>query len=110
MTSLKALRAAIEAGRTTGGRLRPEARAEVGRLIERAHGEGATYSAIAGEVGVSEQTLQRWRAAGSTSLAVVRVVDATQAANGLVVHGPRGLRIEGLSLDDVATLLGRLLP
>jgi hypothetical protein len=29
-------------------------------------------------------------------------------ASSLIVHGPQGVRIEGLSLDDVAGLLERL--
>lgn len=106
---MKALGEAVTAGRSAGGRLRAGARSEVVRLIEAAHGEGATYGAIAEMLGVSEQTVTRWRMqATDMELAEVRIVDAASSAHELVVHGPHGLRIEGLSLDEVATLLGRL--
>jgi hypothetical protein len=40
---------------------------------------------------------------------VLATVDAPRPAPvGIVVHGPRGVRIEGLDLDGVAALLERL--
>jgi alkylated DNA nucleotide flippase Atl1 len=111
MTStMKALSEAVAVGRSAGGRLRASARFEVVRLIEAAYGEGATYGAIAEMLGVSEQTVMRWRMQDKDSeLAEVRVVDAAGSrAGGVVVYGAHGLRIEGLSLDEVAALLGRL--
>ena len=79
------------------------------RLIEQAHADGASYGAIASAVQVSEQTLRRWRIARvGTALAVVRVVAEPRSADTVTVHGPLGLRIEGLSLDGLAALLGKL--
>jgi len=78
-------------------------------LIEQAHAAGASYGAIASAVQVGAQTLRRWRGGrSSTALAVVRVIDAPRAAGALTVYGPRGLRIEGLSVDGLAALLERL--
>ena len=89
--------------------MRSSARAEVARLIEQAHAAGASYGTIASALEVSDQTLRRWRGdAGSASLAVVRVVDDARRMDMLTVYGPRGLRIEGLSVDGLATLLGKL--
>ena len=106
---MKALSEAVAAGRSPGGRLRAAARAEVVGLIEQALRDGASYAAIAEMLGVSEQTVVRWRTSSTdTEFAPVRVVDASAQTRKLVVHGPGGLRVEGLSLDEVAALLGRL--
>ena len=108
-SSMKALSEAVAAGRSPGGRLRAAARAEVVGLIEQALREGATYVAIAEMLGVSEQTVARWRTqSADTELAPVRVVGALSPSRSVMVHGPGGVRIEGLSLDEVAALLGRL--
>jgi hypothetical protein len=110
-SSLKELRAAVEAGRTAGGRLRSGALLEVRRLIRDASLGGMTYAAIASAVDVTEQTIRRWRAADRGAvLAPVRIVDAPPPMHALIVYGPRGLRVEGLSVDDLATLLCRLSP
>jgi transposase-like protein len=109
MTStLKSLRAAVVAGRAASGRLRSSARVEVGRLIADAHESGLSYTAIASALGVTDQTLKRWRAPARSTLAAVRIVDAPAPARALMVHGPSGLRIEGMSLDELAELLRRL--
>jgi hypothetical protein len=108
-SSLKTLREAVDRGRTPGGRLRASARSDVAGLIEEARAAGSSYGAIASSLEVSAQTLRRWRGNdGSAALAVVRVVDDRRPTDMLVVHGPRGLRIEGLSLDELAALLGKL--
>jgi len=105
--SMKALSEAVAVGRSAGGRLRGRARAEVARLIEQARREGETYGAMAAMLGVSEQTVTRWQMQSKdVELAQVRVAET--ARRELVVHGPGGLRIEGLSLEEIAALLGKL--
>lgn len=105
-TGLKDLRGLIERGRSAAGHLRGEARGEVVALIERTRSEGSSYREIADAVGVKFQTLMSWRAQQqSTVLVAVRV---SMPSRGMTVHGPRGLRVEGLSLDDVAALWTRL--
>jgi transposase len=109
-TSLKDLRALMERERTPGGQLRGSGRRAAVDAIERLHAAGASYREIADGVGVKFQTLMSWRftAERSTALVPVRVSSPAPAARALVVHGPRGLRIEGLSLDELATLWSRL--
>ena len=110
LSSLKALRTKVEASRTPGGRLRRASQAEVAAAIEQARSSGASYAEIAAAVGVTLQTLKRWRSTKEgSSLAIVRVVDAPPASRAVVVHGAHGVRVEGLSLDEVAALLVRLL-
>jgi transposase len=104
-----------------------EIRAAVGRLVRRGRGlaypkalrdeiveysrarrsAGATLLVLEAETGVCWRTLSRWTAAGRRSKAFRRVEIAAPRV-ALVVHGPRGLRIEGLDLDGVADLLRRL--
>ena len=105
-SGLKDLRGLIERGRSAAGHLRGEARGEVVTIIERTRAEGSSYREIADAIGVKLQTLMSWRAQQqSTALVAVRV---STPSRGMTVHGPHGLRIEGLSLDDIAALWTRL--
>ena len=73
--------------------------------------QGTTVRAIADELGMSWQTLSRWTGGKKDGqrFARVEVVTAPTAVTPtLVVHGPRGLRIEGLDLDGVVELVRRV--
>jgi hypothetical protein len=107
---LKRVRALVERERGAGGRLKADARHEVVEFVDRAHAQGASYGGLARELGVSSQTLANWRAQEQRSqLLPVRVLAAGPAApSWIVVHGPHGLRIEGLTLGDLGELLSRL--
>jgi len=65
---------------------------------------------VAEELGVTAVTLSTWRKSGGTKLARVDVVVAEleQPRRGAVVFGPRGMRVEGLGVDDIAALWRRL--
>ena len=77
------------------------------------------YQAIAEALGLDEGALYRlrWRERSKDStqtrrrrtrgLVAVRVAPKV-VSETLVVHGPLGLRVEGLTLDDLAALLRRL--
>jgi hypothetical protein len=77
------------------------------------------YQAIAEALGLDEDALYRlrWRERskdltprrqrGARGLVAVHVA-ATVAAESIVVHGPLGLRVEGLTLEALAELLRRL--
>ncbi|MEZ4259831.1 MAG: hypothetical protein R3B36_12230 [Polyangiaceae bacterium] len=71
--------------------------------------DGAGYADIARELGVSETTAKRWSQAPHNTIVPVHVVDDSPAPRleGLVVISARGLRIEGLDVDAVCTLLAR---
>jgi orotate phosphoribosyltransferase-like protein len=80
--------------------------------------EGVSRGAIADELGVKWLTVKEWAQEAKTSpkehehsdvavFAQVAVV-ASRADTSLVVHTRQGLRIDGLSLEDVVTLLGAL--
>jgi transposase len=73
--------------------------------------QGATLVAIGDEVGMSWKTLARWLGGRKTRARFERVEVIEPVAAGarpLVVHGPRGLRIEGLDVGGVAELLRKL--
>ena len=72
--------------------------------------QGADLLTVSAELGISSKTLERWLGARRSSprFKRVQVESAPAATQALVVHGPRGLRIEGLDVNGVAELLQRL--
>jgi len=68
---------------------------------------GVTLETIGKETGVPWKTLSRWSGASRRPKAFRRVEVVSPAAV-LTVHGPHGVRIEGLDLDGLAQLLRRL--
>lgn len=78
--------------------------------------EGVAIADIGPELGLPWQTVQRWAASEGpremqpASFAPVEILDAlpTDKRGSLVVHGPAGLRIEGLDMDALVELCRRL--
>jgi len=71
--------------------------------------QGAKIVEVAAELGMKFHTLARWLGEKQPAVGFERVeVVAPPSARSLVVHGPRGLRIEGLDLVGVAELVRRL--
>lgn len=74
--------------------------------------EGATIVEVGEELGMSFMTLRRWFTERKERSRFRRVEVATPsplpAKSRLIVHGPRGLRVEGLDLEGVAELLRRV--
>ncbi len=74
---------------------------------------GASQKIIASELGVSAMSVQRWlRGKAKTKAMVrVRVVAPPRRAEVMsrpVITTPRGLRVDGLDLDALCTLIERL--
>jgi AcrR family transcriptional regulator len=108
------LREALErAERSGAGRPYPEAlrRAAIEYQRERGH-EGASLRQVAAELGVSDASLVRWSRGKQESAAMFRAIEVVaepvERKSAIVVHGPRGLRIEGLTVAELAGLLERL--
>ena len=81
------------------------ARAAAVRHAERRRGQGATLAQAAAELGVGYMTLRRWTRGTSRPLRAVAVVAEQTSAGGelvAVLHG--GVRVAGLSIEDVARL------
>ncbi len=76
--------------------------------------QGASIVEVAAEVGINFRTLARWlgaRKAGRferVEVVAASAASAAAAAPTIVVHGPRGLRIDGLDLAAVAELVRRV--
>ena len=102
----EALRAVVRRGR---GRPYPAAlRNRVVAFAEQRRSAGVSAERIAGEVGLPAWTLTRWLARKPAFVPVEIVQSVEPVAPRIVVHGPRGLRIEGLDLGAVVELVARL--
>jgi transposase len=94
------------------GRAYPEAlRRRASEYLDERRAEGASATTVGAELGLGASTLLRWskRASSAPSFERVVVVDDSKLRVGLLVHGPCGLRIEGLDVAGVAELVRRLL-
>ena len=72
--------------------------------------QGAELLTVGAELGISWKMLGRWLGARKSGPRFERVQVAAPpvAMQTLIVHGPRGLRIEGLDVVGVAELVRRL--
>lgn len=74
--------------------------------------EGAGVAEVAAELGVSGVSLARWSSKRERSESRFRAIEVVAEplgrATAAVVYGPRGLRVEGLSVAEVAELIARL--
>jgi transposase len=102
------LRGMGERGR--GRRYPAGVREQVVSYVAARRAEGISLRVAAQELGMPWRTVRHWvqgrgrRGAALRTLAIA----ATPGASTVVVHGPHGLRIEGLDLDQIAELLLRL--
>lgn len=113
----KELRAALaSADRRGAGRPYPEElrRAAVTHWRERRRG-GVSAGDVAAELGISGVSLQRWvlgkepRESSFRKVELAVVVEPTSMlVERIVVHGRCGVRVEGLTVEQVAELLGKL--
>ncbi len=107
------LRREIGARRNWRSRLTPELRARCERFAASRVATGAKQKEIASELGVSVMSVQRWlRTKPSAAMVPVRIVASAPAAvpptqGRAIVSTPSGLRIEGLELDAICTLIAR---
>ncbi len=103
-------------GRARGKRFAPELRQRIMAYAERRRREGASWMSIATELGACFETVRRWCGGGSVPTArqlrrvevIAEPVVAVAARASLAVVTPNGLRIEGVGLDEVITLVRAL--
>ena len=94
-----------------GHRYPPALRTAVTAYVRRSRARGEPRAAIARDLDLSGFTLQRWlQAAGPDAFRPVEVAPEAEGAGvtGPVVVLPGGLRIEGLDLAGLATLVRAL--
>jgi transposase-like protein len=95
--------------RGRSGRRRRYSR-ELRELAVRYRGErvGVGVERVAGELGISGESLRQWLRPGAGGFRRVGVV-GTAPAGELVLITPGGCRIEGLKLEELSVLLGSVL-
>jgi transposase len=105
-----ALRQALTRAAEGRGRPRyPEAlRQRVVAHVRDRRARGASLRQLADELGLAVPTLVRWSGPRPAFRPVVITPASPTASGHLVVHGPGGLRVEGLTLEQAAELLRRL--
>jgi hypothetical protein len=102
-------------GEAGGGRLRykPALRRRAVAYLGRCEGDGETAWTVSSKLGLPWQTLRRWQQAGEGKaeprvafrrVAVERDERRDTRGAGLAVEGPLGLRIEGLTISELAEL------
>lgn len=112
--SVQALRQALATAVRSGqGRAFPaDLRERATAYVKRRRRDGASETSIGRELGVGVMTFRRWagpRAAFAEAVVVdAPVVAMARSTSRIVVHGPRGIRIEGLEVAEIIALLGAL--
>jgi transposase-like protein len=98
-----------------GNRYPDELRAEVVAAVHEARGNGASLTGLAMALGLPSTTLSRWiptaapQPRGLVRIDVVSTTPAAMAAPSVpIVELSSGLRVRGLSLEDIVALHRRL--
>jgi DNA-binding transcriptional regulator YiaG len=108
----RSLRVAIASHRPERGkRYSPSLKQRIVDFVTSRHAEGASWATIAGELGMSVETLRVWRVgrARKTSRAMVPVrVVAERGRDAFRVVSMGGHHIEGLTLEEAISVLRAL--
>jgi transposase len=92
----------------------PSLKAQLLKHIGRRLAAGERAGEIAQSLGLSDQTMSQWcahlrRRAEKPRLRAVKVASEVAAVGrGLTLQGPGGLRVEGLSVEELAALWRKL--
>ena len=101
------LRLRLSEGRDSRNRVPAGLRAEVTAYAQSAQRDGQSYTAVARGLGIKVQTLMRWCRVPSQPR-FSKVLVSRPSNKTLTMHGPGGTRIEGLSVEQIATLMKTL--
>lgn len=106
------LRALLNECRDGLGRARPTSalKSRVSAYVQSRRRSGATLESLSSELGICAGSVVRWMGSPKTARRRRRMVpvEVRAARSKVVVHGAHGVRVEGLSLDELATLLRSL--
>jgi hypothetical protein len=110
MKSSKALRRAIQRHRerqhTRAARYSPELKKAVAELVRFRRSAGVSYQGLVTELDLPINTLRRWTEVEQP--ARLTRVELTSEVSGPVLMTRSGIRVEGLTIGDLAELLARL--
>lgn len=89
-----------------------EVRRAVGRYARRRRDEGARWSDIAEELGISDTSARKWMLAlqtgGFQQVVIVDAVPVEAAGAELVITSPSGFALTGCSFEEAVVLMQRL--
>ena len=95
-----------------GRRYSPALKARILEVVRAHSAEGASWAQLAEQLGVLLETLRHWCATtpkkGATRMRRVRVVGERPASGGLSLVSASGIRVKGLTLEQVIALLRAL--
>ena len=80
-------------------------------FAEQRRPEGRTWDQLGDELGVLGETLRRWctpRKRAKRTMRAIEIVSREAHGSSVIVFAPSGLRVEGLSLDEIVALLRAL--
>ena len=104
-----------QAGGGPRNRYTEKLREQAVRYLEVRQEQGASEVTAAQELGLAVKSLRKWATAAGEVPEGFRRVEVVQeqapverVSPALVVHGPGGMRIEGLDVESLALLLRRL--
>lgn len=102
------VRALGELGPRGRGRPYPaELQKKIVRYVDTRRADGVQLKAIGDELGLSWRTLGRWSPGRERGFRRVEVSPTPRTA-AFTVHGPHGIHVDGLDLDELAELIRRL--
>jgi len=109
-SALQTLRQRIDSTSRNGrGRRRfsAELRREVVAATVAEVSQGIPLRVVAGKLGIGDSLLSRWVAAGGQPPAPrgLRAVEVVDEPRTFTLMGPGGFRVDGLSAEDLATLM-----
>jgi predicted transcriptional regulator len=105
------LRGALSAHETGRGKRYDAAlKAQAMDLASQRRSEGQSWRKVAEELGLRVETVRRWCEGSAPKGVRMRTVESVMApeGRGVVVVSPRGLRVEGLTIDQAVVLLRAL--
>lgn len=113
MNELESLRLVVESKRDSRGyvRVQGEAKTRIVAYLKHRRESGATVESVAGELGVSKTSLERWyrgRSMGRGPTRRMRAVTVAPQPSSWILRGPCGVTVEGMDVDALSELLRRL--
>jgi hypothetical protein len=105
-------RVVAERGTRRRCRYSEELRKQALEYLKATFAQGGTLVAAAAALGVEKSVLRSWRSRRTKSgLRAVKVVDSpgpVGVKSSIVVHGPGGIRVEGLDVEALGALMRSL--
>lgn len=100
--------AGLERGKHKRRRYPAELQRRITDHVREQRGAGVPLNEIARAIGISSTLLHRWELRLSQKFRRVELAAPPMRASRWLLHAPFGVRVEGLSLDELVEVLRRL--